>query len=60
MNLPSGLIFYLDFKYGKDQTGNHTAGADVYGTTSGSNVDASGGLSGAGKLGYSIHDAIPE
>jgi hypothetical protein len=58
MNLPSGLIFYLDFKYGTTQTGNHTDGADVYGNTSGSNVDASGGLYGAGKFGYSINDAI--
>jgi hypothetical protein len=58
MNLPSGLIFYLDFKYGTVQTGNHTDRADVYGNTSGSNVDASGGLYGAGKFGYSINDAI--
>ena len=57
MNLPSGLIFYLDFKYGTLQTGNHTKGADVYGNTSGSNVDASGGLYGAGKFGYSINDS---
>ncbi len=57
MNLPSGLIFYLDFKYGSAQTGLHTDGADVYGNTSGSNVDASGGLYGAGKFGYSINDA---
>ena len=56
MNLPSGLIFYLDFKYGTDQTDNHTNNADVYGNTSGSNVDASGGLYGAGKFGYSIND----
>ena len=56
MNLPSGLIFYLDFKYGTAQTGNHTENADVYGNTSGSNVDASGGLYGAGKFGYSIND----
>ena len=56
MNLPSGLIFYLDFKYGTDQTGNHTENSDVYGNTSGSNVDASGGLYGAGKFGYSIND----
>src|SRR6056300_168784 len=55
MNLPSGLIFYLDFKYGTAQTGNHTDGADVYGNTSGSG-DASGGLYGAGKFGYSIND----
>ena len=43
MNLPSGLIFYLDFKYGTAQTGLHTENADVYGNTSGSG-DAEGGL----------------
>jgi len=58
MNLPSGLIFYLDFKYGTDQTASHTDGSDVYGNTSGSNVDASGGLYGAGKFGYSINDIL--
>ena len=52
MNLPSGLIFYLDFKYGSAQTDNHTNNADVYGNTSGSG-DATGGLYGAGKFGYS-------
>src|SRR6056300_1064812 len=57
MNLPSGLIFYLDFKYGTDQTNLHTNNSDVYGNTSGSNVEASGGLYGAGKFGYSINDA---
>jgi hypothetical protein len=56
MNLPSGLIFYLDFKYGTNQTSLHTENSDVYGNTSGSNVDASGGLYGAGKFGYSIND----
>ena len=56
MNLPSGLIFYLDFKYGTAQTDNHTENSDVFGNTSGSNVDASGGLYGAGKFGYSIND----
>ena len=55
MNLPSGLIFYLDFKYGSAQTDNHTNNADVYGNTSGSG-DATGGLYGAGKFGYSIND----
>ena len=55
MNLPSGLIFYLDFKYGTAQTGLHTENTDVYGNTSGSG-DASGGLYGAGKFGYSIND----
>ena len=33
MNLPSGLIFYLDFKYGTAQTDNQTADSDVYGNT---------------------------
>jgi len=55
MNLPSGLIFYLDFKYGTAQTGLHTENSDVYGNTSGSG-DASGGLYGAGKFGYTIND----
>ena len=55
MNLPSGLIFYLDFKYGTAQNGQHADGSDVHGNTSGSG-DASGGLYGAGKFGYSIND----
>ena len=55
MNLPSGLIFYLDFKYGTAQTDNHTIGSAIHGNTSGSG-DASGGLYGAGKFGYSIND----
>ena len=55
MNLPSGLIFYLDFKYGTAQTSLHTNNADVFGNTSGSG-DAAGGLYGAGKFGYSIND----
>ena len=55
MNLPSGLIFYLDFKYGTAQNGQHAEGTDVHGNTSGSG-DAAGGLYGAGKFGYSIND----
>ena len=56
MNLPSGLIFYLDFKYGSAQaTGLHTENADIFGDTS-SSGDASGGLYGAGRFGYSIND----
>ena len=55
MNLPSGLIFYLDFKYSTAQTGLHTDGADVHGNTSGSG-EAAGGLYGAGKFGYTIND----
>ena len=55
MNLPSGLIFFLDFKYGSAGQANVTADTDVFGNTSGSG-DASGGLYGAGKFGYSIND----
>ena len=56
MNLPSGLIFFLDFKYGTADQTNHTENTDVFGNTSASNADASGGLYGAGKFGYSIND----
>ena len=58
MNLPSGLIFFLDFKYGSDNQANIVKGSDVFGNTSGSNVDASGGLYGSGKFGYSINDKL--
>jgi len=69
MNLPSGLIFYLDFKYGTaqpgfdddnlnrtgDPFGNPNALDSMFGvTTTGS--DAAGGLYGAGRFGYSIHN----
>ena len=56
MNLPSGLIFYLDFKYGTTQAG-FTAGEQVFGVTSGSG-DPTEGLYGAGKFGYSVNDKI--
>ena len=55
MNLPSGLIFYLDFKYGTAQAG-FDDGGQVFGITSGSDADPSGGLYGAGRSGYSIND----
>ena len=54
MNLPSGLIFYLDFKYGTGQAA-FTSGDNVFGVTSGSS-DPSQGLYGAGKFGYSAND----
>ena len=56
MNLPSGLIFYLDFKYGTAQAGMNS-GDQVFGITSGSG-DPSQGLYGAGRSGYSINDFI--
>tara|TARA_B100000686_G_scaffold351807_1_gene451665 strand:- start:10678 stop:12291 length:1614 start_codon:yes stop_codon:yes gene_type:complete len=57
MNLPSGLIFYLDFKYGSAPSGglNQASGSDIYGNTS-SSGDPSGGLYGAGKWAYSVND----
>ncbi len=58
MNLPSGLIFFLDFKYGTANQANIADGSDVFGNTSGSNVDATGGLYGSGKSGYSINDKV--
>jgi len=54
MNLPSGLIFYLDFRYGTDQP-NFDENTNVHGVTSASG-DATEGLYGAGKFGYSIND----
>ena len=55
MNLPSGLILYLDFKYGTAQAG-FGDGDQVFGITSASNADPSQGLYGAGRSGYSIND----
>ena len=69
MNLPSGLVFYLDFKYGTAQPGfdddNNNRTGDPFGnpnaldsmfgvTTTGS--DAAGGLYGAGRFGYSLNE----
>ena len=58
MNLPSGLIFYLDFKYGTDQSLQGKGGSLFGGTGSklGSTDSATGGLYGAGRHGYSIND----
>lgn len=55
MNLPAGLVFFMDFKY-TGATGGKAAGESVYGTTSGSGVLPRGGLYGAGEYAYSIND----
>ena len=53
MNLPSGLVFYLDFKY--------DGGASLYGNVSNNATkmtpadEVAGGLYGAGKFGYSMN-----
>ena len=38
MNLPSGLVFYLDFKYGSNQGTDGTAGGNDF-VTSGTNIE---------------------
>ena len=56
MNLPSGLVFYLDFKYGTDVK-PFQAGGSLYGANKTTNVTdiASASLYGAGHFGYSIN-----
>ena len=71
MNLPSGLIFYMDFKYATDQAGKPafsgssmfgkggTVGKDSLspaGNKLGSTQVAEEGLYGPGRFGYSIND----
>ena len=70
MNLPSGLIFYMDFKYGTTTNG-FTAGDSIYGNSGtvgkdslspagnklGSTQATEGGLYGAGRFGYTINNA---
>ena len=65
MNLPSGLVFFLDFKYGTAQPGFTTnSGKDsqndsVFGVTDDRNgsTPATEGLYGSGRFGYSINEA---
>src|SRR5210317_1788530 len=60
MNLPSGLVFYLDFKYGDAKNGRADQD-NMYGNVSTANskiavdTDVAGGLYGAGQFGYSIN-----
>jgi hypothetical protein len=60
MNLPSGLVFYLDFKYGTGQAGNPAfLNQSLFGGTGvklGSTDSAVNGLYGAGRFGYTIND----
>ena len=54
MNLPSGLVFYLDFQYGTTK-GGVTAGDSLYGDQGGNEPFGNtntGGLYGAGRFGY--------
>jgi len=71
MNLPSGLIFYMDFKYGTANDANRPAsGSSMFGNGGtfgkdnlspagnklGSTQSPEGGLYGAGRFGYTIND----
>jgi len=72
MNLPSGLIFYLDFKYGTAQPGFDDDNADPVSSNghpfgspeaddsmfgvTNTSNDPTGGLYGAGRFGYSVND----
>jgi len=72
MNLPSGLIFYMDFKYGSNPAGNpNFTGSSLFGNSGtfgkdslspsgnklGSTQATEGGLYGAGRFGYTINNA---
>ena len=65
MNLPSGLVFFLDFQYGNSKT-PFTQGESLYGNTGSArfpfstntnnlNEEGAGGLYGAGKFTYSTN-----
>jgi hypothetical protein len=71
MNLPSGLIFYMDFKYGTATDVNRPAsGSSMFGNGGtfgkdnlspagnklGSTQATEGGLYGAGRFGYTVND----
>ena len=55
MNLPAGLVFYLDFQYGNNKA-PFTAGDSLYGTsTANFGNAAAGALYGSGRFGYSTN-----
>ena len=64
MNLPSGLVFFLDFKYGTSQPGffanqgKNSQKDSVFGITDSDKGGTAGtqGLYGAGRFSYSIND----
>jgi hypothetical protein len=63
MNLPSGLVFFLDFQYGQNKEIDFGPAGDVYNSASslygntnpGAGADPSDGLYGAGRFAYSIN-----
>lgn len=64
MSLPSGLVFFLEFKYGtQEPTINSLVGSrfnpgdSLYGTTNLKDTSPYGGLYGAGRFGYSTNQS---
>ena len=59
MNLPSGLVFFLDFQYGTEKSPFGAGAKSMYGDTGGNlpfgNTNT-GGNYGAGRFSYSIND----
>ena len=59
MNLPSGLVFYLDFQYGSAKT-PFDSGNSLYGNRNADNLPFGntneGGLYGSGRFGYSVQN----
>ena len=59
MNLPSGLVFYLDFQYGSAKT-PFNSGDSLYGNRNADNLPFGntneGGLYGSGRFGYSVQN----
>jgi hypothetical protein len=60
MNLPSGLIFFLDFKYGSNVGNFQNEAGSLFGNSGsldfGRTGEAAGGLYGNGRYGYSINE----
>ena len=61
MNLPSGLVFFLDFKYGSNVGTFANGDASLFGNSGtldfGRTGEAAGGLYGTGRYGYSINES---
>ena len=58
MNLPSGLVFFLDFQYGSAKS-PFAAGGSLYGDKGGNDPFGNtntGGLYGSGRFGYSVQN----
>jgi hypothetical protein len=60
MNLPSGLIFFLDFKYGSSVGNFQNEAKSLFGNSGslgfGRTGEAEGGLYGEGRYGYSVNE----